>query len=717
MTKWSKLIAFSLMTAMAIAAQASPAHPASVNVAQPDGDSLALSLKGDEYYHFNTTSDGYTVVQANGRWEYAVKHNGRLTSSGVMAHNPSRRTLAETQLLATLQLGIIDDQARSQSMQARAKRDKQVKKEPVVDYSAFRGLIVLINFNDKQFGMSNPYDFYDKMSNKKDYEGFYTTNSYGGQRLNRCTGSVRDYFFDQSAGQFEPEFDIAGPVNVPFSCRECGNDYGTIFKAALDSIDEYIDFTRYDSDQNGEVDMVFFLVAGYAASYSGNSSDYLWPHMSYLYGFDPETYHYFPLIYDDMYMGRYASSTEIYGWEQYGSTMPNGIGTICHEFSHVLGLPDLYDTDYAEGGGQSNDPGEWDVMAGGSYGNYGRTPVGYSLWERAELGWTEPEVLELGHYEMQAIHKSNAGYIMRSPVEEEMFYVENRQREKWDTSLPSHGMLVARVDYSNPRVWYMNDVNTDPAHNYYELVRAGGTAESTTFPGEAGKTELNATSNPQLVTWGGMLCEYGFENIAETNGIISFDVSEGPEMGFVVEDFETMAATTDKMLKGVPGRFATWDFIQANVSQDSIFGEGQGCEMAMPSGIHMTTDVDADIYMVSVMATNTSSQDSKLQLSYSVDEGASWVAIGTEVASANATSLVTWRFSYKEPVRFRMTRTAGNKNALLYVDDFSIHYTGEMRPVYVKVRGDLNGDGIVDVTDVAMLTSPQPTSTVTDRWM
>ncbi|MBO7609459.1 MAG: M6 family metalloprotease domain-containing protein [Muribaculaceae bacterium] len=505
--------------AILLVAKAVPADPTPVQVTQPDGKTVTLKLVGDEFYHFTTTLDGYTVVNNQGRWEYATLKSNRLAPTGMLAHDAMHRSAEERAFVNALQKSITDREAVTKARQDRAKRDSKLSssKEPVVDYSTFRGLIVLINFTDKEFQMSGANEFYDSMMNTENYQGFNFDGNF-----NECTGSVRDYFSDNSMGQFNPTFDVVGPVPVPYSVTQGGSQYSEIFRYALDLVDDYVDFSQYDSNNDDMIDMVFFLVAGYGANYSGNSGNYLWPHMSYLYGYSPD-YGWYYLMYDNKYMGRYASSVEIYGWESFGDTMPNGIGTICHEFSHVLGLPDLYDTNYAENG-QSDHPGGWDVMAGGSYGNIGRTPVGYSLWERWELGWTEPVEMSNGNHVMQPLDQSNAGLIMHSPVEEEFFLFENRQNNKWDSCLPGHGMLVTRVDYSDLDVWSANEVNCNAAHNYYELLRAGGGQDETAFPGPCEVTSLSATTTPAaLVTWAGVPCEGELTNITENAGIISFN--------------------------------------------------------------------------------------------------------------------------------------------------------------------------------------------------
>lgn len=679
---------------IAIVASGEPANPIPVSITQPDGTKLQLKLVGDEFYHFNTTIDGYTVVNVNGKWEYAMKSGNKLTSTGVLAHDPEVRNTQEQQFLSTTAKYLVDEQGTNNAQKARSSRDKKNhgQKEPVIDYSQFRGLIILINFNDRQFLMDNPNDFYDKLCNTENYSGFYHNG-----RFQRCTGSVRDYYYDNSMGQFDPDFDIVGPVNLDYSCYEGNDKAREIFKASLDAVDDQVDFSLYDADNDGEIDMVFFMVAGYSSSYSGNNDGYLWPHMSYLIdwwsGWPPQ-----PYVYDGKTMGTYASSCEIYGWESQGTTMPNAIGTICHEFGHVLGLPDLYDTDYSNNGGESNHPGSWDVMAGGSGNNYGRNPVGYSLWERWELGFTDtPAELTLGAQSLTAVDVSNTGYMMQSPNENEFFLFENRQPGKWDSALPGHGLVITRVDYSNEQAWWNNEVNCNPAHNYYELLHASGSgASGVPFPGQNNVTYINSSSDPGLVTWAGDACQYALNNIAENNNVISFNVVADVPPLTLIEDFDQMPTQLPANSVNIQGNFATWNFPKSNVVE---YNGTHVASLQMPGGIAMNSDIDVQPIKISINANNTSSTASKIQLYYSTDKGATWNSIGIATVGANTEDVITWRtnLEQKSPVRFKINRTSGAKNVDLIIDNFTIYYFDSATP------GDVNGDGSVTSVDVTAL--------------
>lgn len=505
------------MTASAI-----PAHPRPVDVPQSDGSKLTVRLVGDEFYHRYMTDDGYTLLQrTNGDYVYAqLSADSRLVPTDVIAHNPQSRGSSELLMLSKLQKGLTDRASVVHGQRVRTNRDKMMDPRRT-DYQDFRGLLVLINFNNKSFTYGR--DYYEAMMNQKDYTGFYRTNG----SFVPCTGSARDYFIDNSMGTFDPVFDIAGPVTVNYSCTypQGTSSVGDIFVSAVNALDQSIDFSQYDGDGDGIVDMIYFIVAGYTANFSGNNSGYLWPHQFYMY-------YYTSRKYDGVYLGRYSCSGEIYGWEDYGYTDPDGIGTIVHEFTHALGIADLYDTNYGTNG-QANDPGDWDVMAGGSYLNNSRTPAGFSIWERFRLGFADPEQIteKRSGYTLQPLNTSNIGYWIQTPNDYEYFMLENRQNTRWDAYLPGHGLLVTRVEYDENQ-WSSNTINANASHMYYELLRAGaglgyGDNIYDPFPGAGNVTSLNNFTTPNLLTWSGLQNELGFSNITESNGVITFNVVNG----------------------------------------------------------------------------------------------------------------------------------------------------------------------------------------------
>ena len=540
------ILILGMMLAIATTMQAIPAKRGNVTVTQPDGTTITIQLHGDEWNHFTTTTDGYTVKQdARGYYMYAQKENGMLKATQMVAHDANQRSAKEQAYLAgvkkylapemTEQLAKTKKLVEQQQQETLAKRKAAASNRAAqYDYNNFKGLVVLVQFNDREFSREDYATIANDMLNQENYTGFDYEN---------YTGSVRDYFSDNSGGRFKPEFDVVGPYTVDYSQYDCNMNNGSCSQVLIDALnqaDNDVDFSDYDGDNNGKVDLVYFIIAGNGANYSGNNGNLWWPHRSIIYDYNNR----WPVRKDGVLLWDYASSVELSGWTSDPSSVKiDGIGTICHEFSHVLGLPDFYDTDYEGSGGESNHPGNWSIMSGGSYFNDGRTPVGYSLYERYSVGFTdEPEVInESGDYTLEPLYLNQKGYRLNTPNSNEFFLLENRQKNqfKWDVYLPASGMLVHRVEL-NEQIWNGNQVNVNPKHNYYELVRAGGgrsSSASDIFPGSKHVTELtNSTSPANLLTWTGKGNAYGLTNIAKSGSDITFTVSDNKPVALSLDE-------------------------------------------------------------------------------------------------------------------------------------------------------------------------------------
>lgn len=707
-----------LLGLLCLTARAIPADPTPAKVAQPDGTTLTVVLHGDEFFHFTTTSDGYTVVKnAAGYYTYALLDGDRLVASDHIARDAARRSTSDNAFLANVPKRLIDQskaKAGAKKLNLRNGVIRRVGAEGQTDYNSFRGLIILINYTDRRFSMSNPGSFYDDMVNTHDYTGY----TLGNTRV-EMTGSVRDYYYDNSNHLFDPVFDVVGPVKVNFSSTypQSTARADAIFHAALDSVDSFIDFNDYDSDGDGYVDMVFFLVAGYSANYGGNNSNYLWPHMWYLYNEPPH---------DNVGLGLYACSTEIAGWEGSWHDV-NGIGTICHEFSHVLGLPDLYDTDYEDSGGESLNPGEWSIMAKGSGNNFGRNPVGYSLYERYALGFTVPTVIEgADTYEMQPLDQSNQGYRLNTLNPDEFFLIENRQAGKWDRYLPGHGMLVVRVDSTNNWIWWNNEVNCNPKRMYYELLRAdykGKDSNHDPFPGESGVTSISNFSNPSLRPWNSDFNEYVINDITEQNGIVTFKVDADTSIILTIESFEEMPITTDLNAKGVHGVFSDWDFTQCAVKSydtfpvDGVSIPSHGVAMKTPSQIMTSAPLSVIPYMVSFAVQNTTNKQASVKCAYSVDGGQTWVSpsSGQITVEPNNRVRAAVNLPTDKPIMLRFNQVAGSNKQTCYLDDIKLYYSDSWPEEPDALLGDVDGDGEVTIIDVNVLVDIVLGETVDDN--
>ena len=268
------LLMAAVMTAIVM--QAVPANPQPVKVQQPDGTYVTIKLNGDEWMNFTTTEDGYSVVKDNrGFYVYAELKGQQLQPTAQIAHDALQRSAAETASLAHVR------KYQAPAMKANmAKVKEQVEQEQrralarlTTDLKNFRGLVILVQFNDKEFTRLDYKDIITDLLNKEGFPG-YDDQVY--------SGSVRDYFADNSNGKFVPQFDVVGPVTVDFSQYDPQQTENVepIIKAVLDAVDDEVDFSKYDGDGNKVVDMVYFMIAGNGSNYGKNDSRLWWPHRS-----------------------------------------------------------------------------------------------------------------------------------------------------------------------------------------------------------------------------------------------------------------------------------------------------------------------------------------------------------------------------------------------------------------------------------------------------
>ncbi len=514
---------------------------------QPNGYELQSKLMGDEFFHFRRTIDNYTLLtDSNGYMVYAVQLNNELIPSAVVAHNPSDRTADEKAFLQTIQpqlaFGTVTRQNANRKRAIRAVHSTGLQKKAKAltkSVSSPRYLVLLVNFKDNAFSVPTPNTRFSNQFNADNY----TTDG--------ATGSVRKYFIDNSMGAFTPQFDVYGPVTLSNNIAYYGgNDTdGNDLKPdemvfeACQLLDSQIDFTVYDLDNDGEVDNVYVIYAGYGEA-SGAAENTIWPHQWEVTN---------TTKLDGKLIGTYSCSNELGGTSD---VIIDGIGTACHEFSHAIGLLDLYDTDYEENG-QSFDVDTWSLMAGGSYNNDGMTPPYYCALEREMLGWGTPVVLSNpANITVNSIG-TNQFYRINSTVNNDYFLIENRQLTGWDEHLYTHGMLVYHIDKTSAYAdrWVQNTLNAYSDHNCVDILEADAaevfytgfnytnwlnSLKGDPFPGSANKTSLTDNTTPGLKSWSGVATGKPITDIAETNGIISFKFMGGEQ---IFGTFEALNAT------------------------------------------------------------------------------------------------------------------------------------------------------------------------------
>jgi len=666
-----------------------PAKPGGVKVSQPDGGTLTLVLHGDEYHHFTTTTDGYTVVKAGAEWQYATLRGGSLTASGVAAHDVAARARVEKDFVGTLTKmtapGMSPQakaaRSRARSLWGTAGSDEQTLRGTRYDYGNFRGLVILVEWSDLGFTRSDSKDFFSSMINDEGYSGYYTEDS--SRKWVGCTGSVRDYFSDNSMGLFKPAFDVVGPVRINRKhTYPSGTRYGAqcAYEALL-AADDMVDFSKYDADGDGMVDMFYIIYAGYGSNVSGNNQAYIWPYASSL--------SYADIRLDGVRMGRYACSTELCASEVHGDKTLDGIGTMCHEFSHVLGLPDLYDTDYAENG-LSDDPGVWNIMAGGGYLDNSRTPAGYGAYERYAVGFMQPEKIteKGGSYELEPINTSNKAYRIDSSVDKEFFLLENRQRTRWDAALPGSGLLIFRVDSTDAAVWERNTLNCNPEHNYYELLRAnprtsGGTIVASgydPFPGLGNVTEINNETTPSLLSWTGAPTPLSLHSISCAGGVVSFGVG-GAEVDKDVEDFEQMSLTSADVT-GAKGAFCDWDLVNARIVETTEnYGTGSKALGMVRGGSITSSALSKPVNTLEYDFWNATPTNAIIRTYSSVDGGASWQTLTDVdgktqmVVSGNKTAHIKYLANLPAGAMIRIQQSSGLPTTHNYIDDIRVMFS------------------------------------------
>ncbi len=306
-----------------------------------------------------------------------------------------------------------------------------------------KGLVILVDFPDQSFQEGHDKTLYQRILNEIGYnEG-------------RFKGSVKDYFLAQSDGRFELDFDVVGPIRMDSSYTYYGQRLNEVDEHADQMVieaclkaDPEVNFADYDWNSNGEVDQVFILYAGRGES-NGGGPNTIWPHEYTLMDWRGKA-----LAVDGVEVNTYACSNEVNGgWEI------EGIGTICHEFSHCMGLPDLYDTYYAGNFGL----GHWDLLSHAGWNDNGFQPAGYTSYEKMVCGWLTPIELSDTDAEISGLRPLSEGgdaYIIYNQAEPNEYYLlENRQPSGWDASLPGRGLLVLHVDYDE-EIWRTNYVNT-----------------------------------------------------------------------------------------------------------------------------------------------------------------------------------------------------------------------------------------------------------------
>lgn len=536
----------------AIAIQAMPVKPGICrNITLADGTVVKAELVGDEHLTYWRTADGACYRQT--------------PSAGVFSKVELSALQSEYDAV------VAQKAAREKAILESARTSMPVKK---VEGSKFQGkkkcLVILANFADTKFKPEHTLDLYKQIINGENY----SDETLG------FKGSVRDYFKAQSGGQFEIDFDVVGPVDLPKGYAGYGkNDASGRDQAALvypmveDAVnlakDQVTDWKQYDWDGDGLVEEVFVLYAGHGQATYPQDPDLVWPHKSAI---DPMT------VADGVKVSVYACSCELGATETI-----DGIGAFCHEFSHCMGLKDHYDIN-----GRGYGTGFWDIMCFGCYNGNTFLPAEYNSYEKMFCGWKEPIVLNAEPQKIEGMKALAAGgdtYIFYNDGNENEYYMlENRQKTGWDAALPGEGLIVLHVDYSKG-AWEDNQVNYNAARQRMTVIPADNTLGSTDEDkaGDAwpyqGNNSLTNYSRPACTVYNantdgtGYMNKYLLNITQNADGTISFEYTtksatkqDKPEGALLYETFDNCS--------GIGGNDGIWD--GDNVGLADFFPDNDG---------------------------------------------------------------------------------------------------------------------------------------------
>lgn len=443
---------------MALCFSASAAHAAKANqtpfaVRQADGSTLMVVLHGDESYSWYTTLDGVMLSHVNQSFFISsINQQGLLQPTRQLAHEAQQRSAAEQQLVkaqAPLK-PIFLKEASHRLSKARA----TVTSKYFPHKGSPTALVILAQFTDTVFHMADP---------KASFEQFLNggTPSDLGCGEARNYSSVKQYFSDMSNGQFVPNFKVVGPVTLPNPLKYYGADNGeskdinyTQFvtdacaeAAKIPSFDD----PALDSDNDGTIDLVSIIYAGFGQN-NGAMTDALWAKMSFrnVGEFNGKNVNLNMIVHELNANEKQLKTVNPASNGSFSVPQIAGVGVFCHEFSHTLGLPDLYAT--VPSANLNNQCMEyWSLMDGGEYVHNSYYPTAYTAWEREVMGWQTPQLLNAdGTYTLKTYANGGEAYkLQNSASDTDYLLFENIQKQDWNQYLSGHGLLVYRI-HANP---------------------------------------------------------------------------------------------------------------------------------------------------------------------------------------------------------------------------------------------------------------------------
>ncbi len=581
-----------------LASHASKGWPYPITVSQPDGTQLTIRINGDADFNWVSTLDGVVLKQVgNGYYVANIDTNGMLSSSGTLAHDADKRSSAEQSLCKKQDVkAFLTVNTRPERLAATRGFGGKSSTSFFPHTGSPRAIVLLVQFANRPFKVQPRKAFNQYLNSMADKHQDF------GNAEDRNTGSVKKYFSDMSGGKFKPQFDLYGPITMPKNVAYYGEGsssmerYRELVYDACTMMDDSLDFSMYDADKDGNVDLVYIIYAGYGESVSGIEST-LWP-KAFVCGTEIKK--------DGKYVRLAGISNELNGrpdvhYSSKSGLLINGVGLFCHEFSHCMGLPDFYPTvspQWTTANGKKDFDAydnqgmeDWDVMDNGIYLYNGYSPTAYTAWEREKMGWLTIETLtKEGKVELKSIDEGGKAYRIKNDKNtsgNEYYIVENIQAKGWNKKLPASGMMVSHVEYE-PRAFSVfhggdNSVNNIKKHPRMTIVSADGYLPSSyrkvsdnsnlTAPymkkkqydeqlaGDLypGKNNINRLTDAQNMVnyapWTGGMLNKPIYNIALKNGIVTFDfLKDQTSTGIELPESATDSSNEEKIYT-IDGRY------------------------------------------------------------------------------------------------------------------------------------------------------------------
>lgn len=556
---------------------AAKAYPGPINVIQSDGTTLTVYLHGDENFSWSSASDGTLLVQVGKNYYVAqVEDDGTLKATPQLAHNPESRNATEKNV-AEAQDKDRFFKATDATLQSLAKNlntDIATTRKYFPHSGTPKTLVILVQFPDCKFLSSDPKTAFNYFLNAESEEQApeALTSAYNGSNY----GSVKQYFTEMSKGTFTPIFDVAGVVTVSKSYTYYGQDASennrdiysknlVVEACKLAKSQLGVNFSDYDLNNDGKADLVYIIYAGIGQNLGGDANT-IWAHTRAGANctIDNETNIY-----------SYGLNCELNAPDKTTTNYISGIGVFCHEFSHCMGIPDLYPYNTAAHV-NNQEPEYWDLMDAGEYWNRGFNPAAYSPWELDIVGW-DSNIETLGNtaqqLELQPYYQDRKVYKIEAH-DGQYLLLQNLQKVGWWKGFPSHGLLIHRIDYNKPTVGLDYRMNQTPGSPEVTILPADGiilsgdlsgdgkTYTSTEyqqshsgdpFPGSKKVTQLTEAKLNNDVVLTNLLY-----NIKEENRVITFDYLKDFTTG-IDSPITNIDADKDARIYTLDGRYLGTD--------------------------------------------------------------------------------------------------------------------------------------------------------------